>query len=256
MTGSPERFGFAWDTYPELHAQYETQFRLWTSLLAPEDWCGKVFLDGGCGMGRNSYWPLRYGAARGVAIDLDDRTLLRARQALAEIPNIEVRRASIYDIAEQNVFDIAFSIGVIHHLADPDAAVSRLVRAVKPGGQVLLWLYGRENNGWIVWLFNPIRKLLFSRLPIRIVHWLSLPLTAALWLALRAGLARSPYMRLIRTFGFRHLHSIVFDHMLPRIARYYSHDEAVGLLSRAGLINIKAAWTNKMSWTVMGVRPH
>ena len=253
--GSPERFGFSWDTYTELRPEHEEQFRLWTAPLRPDDWFGKTFLDAGCGMGRNSYWPMRYGAARGVAIDVDQRTLSRARQTLAEFPNAEVKYMSIYDIPERDVFDIVFSIGVVHHLADPDAAVASLIRAARPGGVVLVWLYGRENNGWIIWLFNPVRRLLFSRMPLSLVHYLSLPLTAILWVALRGGISRRPYLRLIRGFGFRHLRAIVFDHMIPRIVRYYDRSGAIDLFARAGLMDIHATWTNEMSWTVVGRKP-
>ena len=253
--GSPERFGFSWNTYAELRPEHEEQFSRWTQPLQPEDWHGKSFLDAGCGMGRNSYWALRYGAERGLAIDIDARTLSRTCQTLAEFPNVEVRNASIYEISERDAFDIVFSIGVVHHLADPAAAMTKLVQAARPGGLVLVWLYGRENNGWIVWLFNPLRRLFFSRMPIRVLHGLSLPFAAGLWFGLRCGIGQGPYMRLIRNFGFRHLRAIVFDHMLPRIARYYSRDDAIDLLKRAGLSNIGATWTNKMSWTVVGTKP-
>jgi SAM-dependent methyltransferase len=252
--GSPERFGYSWDTYADLLPEHEDQFRRWTAPLQAEDWRGKIFLDAGCGMGRNSYWPLRDGAARCVAIDMDDRTLARARQTLKGFANAEVRRQSIYEIAEENAFDIAFSIGVVHHLADPPAAVARLARAVRPGGKVLVWLYGREGNGWIIWLFNPLRKLLFSRLPLPAVHACSWPLTSLLWLALRPNLSRSPYLRQIRGFSFKHLRAIVFDHMIPRIALYYSCAEAIALLESAGLTDVTANWTNKMSWTVIGLK--
>ena len=253
--GSPERFGFSWDTYAELLPQHEEQFRKWTSPLKPDDWRGKAFLDAGCGIGRNSYWPLRYGAARGCAIDVDDRTLSRARNVLAGFSNIEVRKNSIYEIPDRDAFDIVFSIGVVHHLEHPDIALASLVAAAKPGGMVLVWLYGRENNGWIVWFFNPMRRLLFSRMPLGLVHKLSVPLTALLWAFLRCGLSRSPYMRLLRGFSFRHLRAIVFDHMIPRIALYYDKKSAIDLLSRAGLSDVKAHWTNEMSWTVIGRKP-
>jgi SAM-dependent methyltransferase len=255
VSGSPERFGYSWDTYAELRAEHEEQFRKWTSPLQPDDWRGKTFLDAGCGMGRNSYWPLRYGAADGCAIDVDERTLSRARQTLAEFSNVQVRKTSIYDIAERDMFDVVFSIGVVHHLADPDLALSNLVAAAKPGGMVLIWLYGRENNGWIVWLFNPVRRLLFSRLPLSFVHALSLPLTATLWLALRCGFSRTAYLRQIRSFSFRHLRAIVFDHMIPRIALYYDRAGAIDLLHRAGLNDVQASWVNEMSWTVVGRKP-
>lgn len=251
--GSPERFGYSWDRYKDLLEDHEEQFLRWTA-QDRSFWAGKRFLDAGCGIGRNSHWPMTYGAAGGLAVDVDPRTLARARENLAPFPAVEVREQSIYEIAEAGAFDVAFSIGVVHHLSDPDAAVARMARAVKPGGQVLLWLYGRENNGWIVHLFNPLRTGLFSRLPLGLVHALSWPLTAALWLALRLGYAPSAYYRLIRRFSFEHLRAIVFDHMIPRIALYYTRAEAEDLLRRAGLTGVEARWVNENSWSVVGTK--
>ena len=252
--GSPDRFGYSWDHYAGLLPEHEEQFLRWTG-VDKTFWKDVRFLDGGCGIGRNSYWPMIYGASGGVAADVDDRTLDRARQNLAPFPAVEVRKQSIYEITEADAFDIAFSIGVVHHLSDPDAAVARLTRAAKPGGLVLVWLYGRENNGWIVHLFNPLRHALFSRLPLRLVHAFSWPLTALLWFALRLGLPPGAYYRLIRRFTFQHLRAIVFDHMIPRIALYYARAEAENLLARAGLTDIRATWVNENSWSVIGRKP-
>jgi SAM-dependent methyltransferase len=252
--GSPERFGYSWDRYADLLPEHEEQFLRWTA-LDRSFWKGLRFVDGGCGIGRNSHWPMTYGALGGLAVDVDDRTLARARLNLAQFANIEVRKQSIYQIAEADTFDIAFSIGVVHHLSDPDAAVARLTHAVKPSGHVLVWLYGREHNGWIVHLFNPLRRALFSRMPLGLVHTLSWPLTALLWCALRVGLPRGAYYRLIRQFSFEHLRAIVFDHMIPRIALYYTRTAAEALLARAGLTDIRSTWVNENSWSVIGRKP-
>ena len=37
-------------------------------------WKGKDILDAGCGIGRNTYWPISYGAKSAIAFDMDDRT--------------------------------------------------------------------------------------------------------------------------------------------------------------------------------------
>jgi SAM-dependent methyltransferase len=253
--GSPERFGYSWDKYAEILPDHEEQFRRWTYPLTPEDWRGKRFLDGGCGIGRNSFWPLGYGAASALLIDVDERSLGRARANLAGFPQAEIRYHSLYEPIEPGGFDIAFSIGVVHHLEHPERAVARLAEAVGPGGQVLIWLYGRENNGWIVWLVTPLRRLLFSWLPLPLVDGLSWPATGLLWLMLRLGLSRIEYFRLIRRFSFRHLRAIVFDHMIPKIALYYREHEAVALLRAAGLVEVTAHWVNEMSWTVIGRKP-
>ena len=126
-------------------------------------------MDVGCGMGRNSYWPMRYGAAEGVAIDIDDRSLASARRTLAEFPSARVEEGSAYKIAYSDRFDVVFSVGVISHLEDPVRALQQMVNAARPGGRVLIWVCGRENNGWIL-LLDPVRKALFSRLPIGVVH--------------------------------------------------------------------------------------
>jgi SAM-dependent methyltransferase len=253
--GSPERFGFSWNEYGEILADHEGQFRRWTAPLQPEDWIGKRILDAGCGIGRNSYWPLTYGAAECVAIDVDDRTLARACINLAAFPNARVERLSIFDVQDRDEFDIVFSIGVVHHLQDPELAMARLAQAARPGGKVLVWLYGRENNTWIVAAFDPLRKLVFSRAPLELVHAVSWPATVALWLALQLPWPKGPYLKSIRRFRFRHLQAIIFDHMIPKVARYYRRDEAIRLLADAGLVDIVATWTNRMSWTVIGKKP-
>src|SRR6516164_311977 len=230
--GSPDRFGYEWGAYVEILPEYEEQFRRWTVHLAAGDWRGKSFLDVGCGMGRNSYWPMTYGASGGCAADLDERSLASARRNLARFPAVEVVRSSAYDLPFADRFDIAFAIGVIHHLEDPQRALQRMARAVKPGGRVLL-----------------------SRMPIALVHHLSLYPAAFLWLVLKLGLRPSEYFDLISRFRFAHLRSIAFDQMLPRIAHYWPRDRVVELMREAGLEDVRIAAVNEMSWSAIGTRP-
>jgi SAM-dependent methyltransferase len=253
--GSPDRFGYEWNTYAEILPEYEEQFRRWTAHLSPADWRGKSFLDVGCGTGRNSFWAMTCGAREGCAVDIDERSLASARRNLAHFPTMQVTRSSAYDLGFADRFDIAFAIGVIHHLADPPRALQKMVRAVKPGGHVLIWVYGREGNRWLVWLLNPLRRALFSRLPLPLVHHLSLYPAALLWLLLRLGVRPTEYFKLLARFGFAHLRSIVFDQMLPRIAHYWPGDEVVALMEDAGLEDVRLAAVNGMSWSAIGARP-
>jgi SAM-dependent methyltransferase len=256
--GSPERFGYSWQEFNELTERQEEQFRRWTVHLRPErDWKGKFFLDAGCGAGRNSYWAMTYGAAGGVAIDLDERSLAAARRNLAAIPQVEVRQQSLYNLAEEEegIFDICFSIGVIHHLDDPLLALSKMCQAAKPDGQVLIWVYGTENMKFYVSVLNPVRKVLFSRLPMPLLKVLAYIPAGALWLLLRIGFQPIEYFRLLRTFPFRHLHHIVFDQMLPRVANYWTRDMVESLMISAGLVDVKLAWVNQMSWSAIGRKP-
>src|SRR5437868_15437491 len=92
LKGSPDLFGYEWDVSAEILPQHEEQFRRWTAPLSPEDWRGKDFLDVGCGTGRNSLWPLKYGAAGGVAVDIDERSLESAGRNLESFPTMRVMR--------------------------------------------------------------------------------------------------------------------------------------------------------------------
>ena len=254
--GSPDRFGYSWQRFNDLTQEQETQFRGWTVHLSPErDWKGKSFLDGGCGAGRNSYWAMSYGAESCMAVDLDDRSLEAARRNLSGFPTAEIRKCSIYDIPFQDRFDIAFSVGVIHHLNDPQLAVRKLAQAVKPGGQVLIWVYGYENLEFYVNVLNPLRKLFFSWMPLWLVRTLAWVPAALLWMLVRVGITPLGYLKLLRSFSLRHIHHIVFDQMLPRIANYWREKEAVALLEQAGLRDIRTSWVNEVSWSVIGTKP-
>ncbi|MDR0662111.1 MAG: class I SAM-dependent methyltransferase, partial [Holosporales bacterium] len=157
-------------------------------------------------------------------------------------------------ITYENTFDIVFSIGVIHHLEDPEKALQAMARAAKVGGKIAIWVYGYENNAWVVRYFNPIRKALFSKLPISVTHFLSFFPAVFLYVLLHLGIGRIEYFRLLRTFSFSHLRSIVFDQMLPCVANYWTQEEVRALMESAGLKNVHLQHVNDMSWAAIGER--
>jgi SAM-dependent methyltransferase len=198
---------------------------------------------------------MTYGAKGGLAIDVDDRSLAAARRTLAGFPSVQVEKRSAYKIGCRDQFDLVYSIGVIHHLQHPEHALANMVSAAKPGGRVLIWVYGRENNQWIVFLLDPLRKVLFSRLPVSLVNHLALYPTSALWLLLRLGFGRIAYFKLLQQFSFRHLRSIVFDQMLPKIAHYWPRETVERMMRDQGLLEVRLIWVNEMSWCAIGTKP-
>lgn len=251
--GSTERFGYAWIKFNEIRPDYEKQFLKWIHPLEKTDFKNKTVLDGGCGVGRNSFWPLKYNSKKVVAFDYDKNTVAIAKRNLKNFKNCEVFFKSIYDIDYKDKFDIAFSIGVIHHLEFPKKAVKKLVEATKPGGMILVWVYGYEGNEWIVRYINPLRKIT-SRLPLKLMYALTHLFSAPLYIYLRLINQKNEYLKQISKFKFWHLHSITLDQLIPRIANYWRKEEALELFNNTHLKDLKIFRVNNNSWTVIATK--
>lgn len=248
--GTERCFGYEWDFYREIIPLHERQFAQWIAPVPLDFFQGKRFLDAGCGIGRNSLWALRAGAASCYAFDYDERTVAVARENLSAFSNCEVHFESIYDLAVQEDFDIAFCIGVLQHLAHPKTAVEQLVRALKPGGTLILWVYAREGNERYLAVVDPLRRHVTSKLPHIATRYLSIAMTALLKCYLLLP-HRDAYLRELKRRSFRHMEAMVFDQLLPAISKYFRRDEALGLIEGLPVELTHLTHTNGMSWTLV-----
>lgn len=104
---------------------------------------GKVCMDGGCGHGTFSYQLLKHGAKEVTGVDLHET--LKAG-AFESYPNMKFVRASLLDLPfADNTFDLIVSNGVLHHTADPEKCMKEYVRVLKPGGTVIVGVYGKHG---------------------------------------------------------------------------------------------------------------
>lgn len=97
---------------------------------------GWTCLEVGGGLGTMSRWLAGRVGPRGhvLTTDIDTRHLDAIR-----LPNVDVRHHDIRtDTLPAATFDLAYSRLVLDRLADPDAALTRMTAAVKPGGWLLV----------------------------------------------------------------------------------------------------------------------
>jgi len=250
---SQERFGYEWAKYSQMEKNYASQFRNWIFPFQPKDFKEKKILDAGCGMGRNSFWCLKWGASEVVAFDYDQRSLRAAQKNLEEFSNKKILYKSIYDLSWQDEFDVVICLGVIHHLDRPKEALVNLIKALKPGGRLIIWVYSYEGNEWIVKYINLIRKTITSKLPLPVVHLISYIFSLPLWLFVKIFKGPTNYLRQLSTFKFWHIHSIVFDQLIPRVANYWTKDEVIDLVKDLNLQQLDLHQPpNNCGWTLMG----
>ncbi|MFA4875770.1 MAG: class I SAM-dependent methyltransferase [bacterium] len=250
LGGTEKKFGYEWDIYREIIPLHEKQFREWINPVPLSFFRGKRFMDAGCGIGRNSLWALKSGAASGYSFDYDERTVNVARENLKEFPNCAVGFESIYDITTRDEFDVVFCIGVIHHLEHPRKAVEKLVQALKPGGTLILWVYAREGNLRYLKFFDPLRAYITSRIHPAITRYIAIGFTALLKAYLLLP-HRDDYLTRLKERSFRHAEAMVFDQLLPPIAHYWRRDEVLGLVEGLPLKVTHLTHTNGVSWTLV-----
>jgi SAM-dependent methyltransferase len=106
--------------------------------------------------------------ARVVGVDLS-AAVEKAAALCAELPDVAIVQADLLDLPLlENSFDLAFSIGVLHHSPDPRRAFAQVAAKVKPGGTLAVWLY-RKNTPPQEWVNSALRALT-TRVPARVLE--------------------------------------------------------------------------------------
>ena len=94
--------------------------------------------DLGCGTGQVSA-ALAPFAARVVAVDDSAAMLQAAKRRLTAFDNVDLRRGELESLPiDESRLDAATLMLVLHHVAEPEKALSEVSRVLKPGGRVLL----------------------------------------------------------------------------------------------------------------------
>lgn len=105
---------------------------------------GERVVDFGSGLGQLTCDMARAVAPEGraVGIEREEAQLARARANAAGVAGLELRRGEVTDPplapGEWGSFDVAHARFVLEHLRDPAGLVRVMLRAVRPGGRVVL----------------------------------------------------------------------------------------------------------------------
>ena len=226
--------------------EWDRNFRDYLQPHNPESLRGQTVIDVGAGSGRHSRQAAYHGA-QVVAVDLG-RSIDVARSNLP--PDVLTVQADAERLPfEQGSFDVAMSIGVLHHLPDPVRGLRELVRLTKPGGHVHVYLY------WVpeLWAHRALLKLVTAarlvtvRLPHGLLHALCYPLSAFLHVSIvmpyrtlrgrprGSGLASWFPLKTYADYPFGVLVNDQFDRFSAPLEKRFTRRQVTTILTEANL---------------------
>jgi SAM-dependent methyltransferase len=253
------RFAEEWTRWSDLRDYYEQEFFDWVAPLRGEDFAGQLVFEGGCGKGRHTAIVAAHGAKAVVSLDLGESAFV----AFAHTRRFENAHVIIGDLLKppvRAIFDLAFSVGVLHHLPNPAEGFASLASRVRDGGRVAFWVYGQKGNEWITRYVDPFRKAVTSKLPAGFLRVASMVPSVALWAVIKVfyrpgkdgkgpqWLPYGDYFAALHHYPFDEIHANVFDQLVTPVAYYLREDEVQPWMA-AGFRDVALRSHRGYSWT-------
>ena len=168
-------FGNEWERFDQRDMSVDESKKIFDNYFSIFPWsniASKVEgFDVGCGSGRwASFVAPRVGHLNCIdpssAIDV-------AKEALSNFNNVTFIHGSVSDNQlQKDSQDFGYSLGVLHHVPDTQAAVKSCVELLKPVDPLLLYLYYAFDNRPFfykaIWKVSNIFRSIISKLPLKI----------------------------------------------------------------------------------------
>ncbi|HEX7793037.1 MAG TPA: methyltransferase domain-containing protein [Vicinamibacterales bacterium] len=227
-------FGWQWNWFRTVQLDSATgTSRSEDALLSATGWSDDVYpgrrlLDAGVGAGRFAERAASKGAEV-FGVDLTS-AVDAAYRNIGERERVHLIQADIFALPfRADTFDLAYSIGVLHHTPDPAVAFRRVADVVRPGGRFAVYLYSRYG---IAHRMSDVIRPVTTRLPLSVMWALSaaavplyyayrLPVVGTIAnLALPISMERDWHWRWLDTFDW-YTPKYQFKYLYPEIFRWY-----------------------------------
>lgn len=262
-------FGDEWERFDQTKLNKNEQQQLFDLYFAVFPWkklpSDAVGFDLGCGSGR---WAKLVVPRVGHLHCVDPSSALEiAKRNLANNHNCEFHSASVdsMPIADGSM-DFGYSLGVLHHVPDTQAAMSVCVKKLKPGAPFLVYLYYAFDNRpvWFrtLWRCSEILRYGISRLPYVLRYVVSqliagtvyFPLARLALLTEKAGFdVRNMPLSSYRNLSFYTMRTDALDRFGTRLEQRFTRTEIKKMMEQAGLERIEFS-TDVPFWCAVGYR--
>jgi SAM-dependent methyltransferase len=254
-------FGEQWQAYQNndgYYASRELIEDIISPFLLPEELKGARVADIGSGAGRIVMMLLAAGVQHVLAVEPSEAYEVLVKNLDDRQEAVTFLRARGDEVPPSGDLDYVFSIGVLHHIPHPLPVVRAAYQALKPGGKIIVWLYGQEGNRLYLALSSSLRLV-----TVRMPHWLLAalvrvldpPLVLYMKACRRLPLPLRHYMtKVMGRLDGKARRLVIYDQLNPAWAKYYTRAEALALLRDGGFKSVAAHHRHGYSWTVVGTR--
>ena len=256
-------FDYQWSNYGAIDRHNEGDFAnsqafledVFAPVIDLSEIEGKAICEVGCGHGRLIKMMQAFKPATVYAVEPAEGARRTAEQNLAAFQNVRfvAQRGDSFDIPK---VDFVYSIGVLHHIPEPQPVIDNIFEHLKEGGRFVFWVYGKEGNRAYL-AFYRFASLFTKSMNSKALFWLCRGLAALtypyVWLCRFLPLPLRDYARnVFGQLGFETRALVFFDQLNPAYAKYYSRSEITELLAgtkfRTGK---KIVHRHGYSWTVL-----
>jgi len=256
-----DRFSYEWIKFSDYNCN---NFKAFIAPLPADFFKGKLGLDIGCGAGRHARQASKKGAEI-VAVDLSQAVDV-AQHSNIDNELVHIVQADIYDLPfSPGIFNFIFSLGVIHHLPEPEKGYRDLLPFLSKGGSLFIWVYAYSPRKVALEILRSIAQRL-SNENIRRMAYLCNLVDYGIFINLYKLIKKIPFLGKLAngyaplrikeyaTYGFRVGYTDWFDRLSAPITNYYKEKEMLNWLERSGLYNTKLLLEGDSWWWLYGER--
>ncbi len=258
-----EGFGYKWKLNPSILHTYKKRFFDEIFPVKRDFLEDKVILNACCGIGIIDYYCAQSEAKETIGFDISDAVYV-ARENCLKYNNTNFIKADLFGLPFKPCFDYVLCLAAIHHLKNPAEGFNILTKVIKKGGYISIWVYANEGNEFVRFFIEPFRRYISTKLPLRIVSWISMILGMIMWVIVKlvyypckkyeilkkigSVLPMKEYLFYIESWPFRQVQEMIFDQLLSPITYYHRREEIEEWVKDNNLKLLSLTRLNDNSW--------
>ena len=255
-----KNFGNQWNIFNENEGYYASQ-EIFQDLLKPlleiDFFLDKTVADIGSGTGRIVKILSKLKVKKIYAIEPSESFDI-LKNGNYDNNNIEFIKSRGQDFNLSEKIDIFLSIGVLHHIYDPEKVMQNCIKYIKKGGLIFVWLYAKEGNEIYLFFFKFIHLFtakMDDKYLLKFVDFLHFFLKIYINLCRFIKLPMQKYMlNVIGKMNSKNQKLTIFDQLNPVYSKYYTKSEVYELLSKSGFTEIKIFKRHGYSYSAIGIK--